>query len=84
MTTTTLNISLTEQLKQKAQERVSTGDFSTPSDYIRHLIRQDITQNEEDQMLRFLLQEGIDSGVSPKSKKQIYSELREHIKTKTA
>jgi antitoxin ParD1/3/4 len=41
MTMTSLNISLPDALKAYVEERVATGDFGTPSEFIRNLIRQD-------------------------------------------
>lgn len=36
-----LNISLPEALKQYVERQVHSGDWGTPSEYIRELIRQD-------------------------------------------
>lgn len=41
MAMTSLNISLPDPLKAYVEERVSSGDFGTPSEFIRNLIRQD-------------------------------------------
>ena len=38
---TSLNISLPEALKDYVEGQVASGDWSTPSEYIRALIRQD-------------------------------------------
>ena len=38
---TSLNISLPEVLKAYVEGQVATGDWGTPSEYIRELIRQD-------------------------------------------
>ena len=38
---TSLNISLPEALKNYVEGQVASGDWSTPSEYIRELIRQD-------------------------------------------
>ena len=38
---TSLNISLPAPLKQYVESRVSTGDYGTPSEYLRELIRRD-------------------------------------------
>jgi len=38
---TSLNISLPEALKQYVEGQVASGDWGTPSEYIRELIRQD-------------------------------------------
>ena len=41
MPMTSLNISLPEALKEYVDGQVATGDWSTPSEYVRELIRQD-------------------------------------------
>ena len=41
MAITSLNISLPEPLKQYVEGQVASGDWGTPSEYIRELIRQD-------------------------------------------
>ena len=38
---TSLNISLPEALKEYVEGQVATGDWGTPSEYVRELIRQD-------------------------------------------
>jgi antitoxin ParD1/3/4 len=41
MAMTSLNISLPEALKQYVAGQVASGDWGTPSEYVRELIRQD-------------------------------------------
>ena len=41
---TTLNISLPDPLRTYVEERVNSGEFGTPSDFIRNLIRQEREQ----------------------------------------
>ncbi|MFZ0743713.1 MAG: hypothetical protein WAM85_04865 [Terracidiphilus sp.] len=41
MAMTSLNISLPDPLKAYVEDRVASGDFGTPSEFIRALIRQD-------------------------------------------
>jgi antitoxin ParD1/3/4 len=41
MAMTSVNISLPEPLKQYVEGQVAAGDWGTPSEYIRELIRQD-------------------------------------------
>jgi antitoxin ParD1/3/4 len=44
MAMTSLNISLSDPLKAYVEDQVASGDFGTPSEYIRNLIRQDKEQ----------------------------------------
>jgi antitoxin ParD1/3/4 len=52
MPMTSLNISLPEALKEYVEGQVASGDWGTPSEYVRELIRQD-----KDRRLRDLEQE---------------------------
>lgn len=42
----TLNVSLPEQLKNWVTQQVGTGKYSSASDYLRDLIREDIRDQE--------------------------------------
>lgn len=44
MAMTSMNISLPDPLKAYVEDRVSSGDFGTPSEFVRNLIRQDKEQ----------------------------------------
>jgi antitoxin ParD1/3/4 len=57
MAMTSLNISLPDPLKAYVEERVASGEFGTPSEFIRNLIRQDKEQQRsrlETQLLEAL------------------------------
>ena len=60
MSTTTLNISLPEALKEHVQKRVAEGAFSNASDFVRALIRLDKEQQEKRAALRHAIAVGID------------------------
>ena len=61
MAMASLNISLPQSLKDYVEDRVSVGGYSTPSEYLRELLRQDQKQRTEDK-LEMLLLEGLESG----------------------
>jgi antitoxin ParD1/3/4 len=56
-----MNISLPESLKGFVDTQVQTGGYSTSSEYIRDLIREDQKRKLE-QKLSLLLLEGMESG----------------------
>jgi antitoxin ParD1/3/4 len=60
MSTTTLNISLPEALKEHVQKRVAEGDFSNASDFVRALIRLDKEQQDKLAALRSAVAIGIE------------------------
>ena len=61
MTMTSMNISLPDGLKDYVKERVAEGEYSTPSDFVRHLIRADMQRRGRQKLERVLL-EGLSSG----------------------
>lgn len=78
---TSLNISLPEALKEYVEGQVATGDWGTPSEYIRELIRQD-----KERRLGNLEQELVAAAKGPKieiplaeiRRKGLIGALREH------
>lgn len=57
-----MNISLPEKMRDWVQTQIQSGKYSSSSDYLRDLIRQD--QKKKDQIKRFQLAitEGLESG----------------------
>ena len=58
-----MNISLPDPLKQFVEGQISTGRYSSASEYVRELIRADEKQKAADQ-LEALLLEGLNSAES--------------------
>lgn len=82
MAMTSLNISLPDPLKAYVEDRVSSGDFGTPSEFIRNLIRQDKEQRRsrlESELLDALQSEQL--AISPEDWKDrnIVAVLREKL-----
>jgi antitoxin ParD1/3/4 len=61
MSMTSLNISLPSSLKEFVETTVQENGFSTPSEYIRNLVRDDQKRRTEEK-LEILLLEGLNSG----------------------
>ncbi|KAF1016075.1 type II toxin-antitoxin system ParD family antitoxin [Stenotrophomonas sp. S41] len=57
----TMNISLTDPLKQFVDEEVREGGYSSTSDYVRDLIRQR-QRSKAEELLKKLIAEGLASG----------------------
>jgi antitoxin ParD1/3/4 len=70
---TSLNISLPEPLKEFIQVETKRGGFSTPSEYVRHLLREAQKRQAEEHLERLLL-EGMKSG-KPISRKVVMERL---------
>jgi antitoxin ParD1/3/4 len=80
MAMTSLNISLPEALKEYVEGQVVSGDWSTPSEYIRELIRQDKERrmgNLEQDLLAATKGKMIEVSVADIRKKGLMATLRE-------
>lgn len=80
-----LNISLPEALKDYIEGQVKSGDWSTPSEYIRELIRQDKERrlrNLEQDLLSAVKSERIEIPVAEIRKKGLVAALRERPQRK--
>jgi antitoxin ParD1/3/4 len=71
MPQSSMNISLPESLRSYVESRVKSGDYSTPSEFVRDLIRRDREQEEIEQKLL----EGLESPSIPVGK-DFWKELR--------
>lgn len=82
MTTTSMNISLPEPLKEFVKQRVAEEHYSNPSDYVRALIREDQKRRDEKKLDELLLA-GIRSGsreLTRKDWQQLKGEILASIK----
>src|SRR5437016_13287820 len=80
MPMTSLNISLPEVLKAYVEGQVATGDWGTPSEYIRELIRQDKERrvaNLEQELLAAAKGPKIEVSINEIRKQGLISALRE-------
>jgi antitoxin ParD1/3/4 len=78
---TSLNISLPEPLKQYVETQVASGDWGTPSEYIRELIRQDKERrlhSLEQDLLAAARGAKIELAVAEIRKKGLVAALRAH------
>jgi antitoxin ParD1/3/4 len=83
--TSTMTISLPEDLKRFVKQRSRTAHYGTPSDYIRGLIREDLKRLEEERLEQELLK-GLASGngipMTPDAWKRLKAEAAKMIKSK--
>jgi len=71
----TINISLPDHLKDFVEDQVGSGRFSSVSEYIRDLIRDDEKRRAQDK-LEALLMEGLQSGQPTEMTKQDWDGIR--------
>ena len=74
-----LNVSMPDELRQFVDKRTKEGHFSTPTEYVRHLIREDQKRRAEDRLERLLL-ESLDSGDFEEVTPEFFNRLRSLIK----
>jgi len=79
----TMNVSLTDPLKQFVDEEVREGGFSSTSDYVRDLIRQRQRRKAED-ALRARLLEGLNSGAATPMEPDFFDKMRERAHARVA
>lgn len=72
----TMNISLPEKMKDWVEAQAATGRWSNSSDYVRDLIRRDQERATAIAELNALIQEGLDSGISPHTPEEVFEEAR--------
>ena len=80
-----LNISLPEPLKAYVEDRVSAGDYGTPSEFIRNLIRQDKEQRRsrlESELLDALLSKELQIAPEELNGRSLISVLGEKLNSK--
>ncbi|MCK9215846.1 MAG: type II toxin-antitoxin system ParD family antitoxin [Rhodoferax sp.] len=72
MSTVTMNISLTDDLKAFVDARIQARGYRSTSEYMRDLVRRDEERASEERF-KELIQAGLDSGPDPRS----WEDLRE-------
>jgi antitoxin ParD1/3/4 len=77
-----MNISLPEELKEFAEEQTKHG-FSTPSEYVRELIREDRKRKAKEK-LEALLLEGLNSGDPIRVDAEFWTDLRQEAVARLA
>jgi antitoxin ParD1/3/4 len=86
MSTATMNVSLSNSLKEYVKGRVNKEErYSTPSDYVRSLIREDQKKHAENSLEQLLL-DGLRSGpgirMNPREWKKLWAEVDAQIRNK--
>jgi antitoxin ParD1/3/4 len=83
MAMTSLNISLPEALKEYVEGQVASGDWGTPSEYVRELIRQDKERrlsNIEQDLIAAAKGPKIELSVTEIRKKGLVAAIRERTR----
>jgi antitoxin ParD1/3/4 len=80
MKTTRKTITLSEQQDAWVKARIESGDYTNDSEYFRDMIRRDQQESSEMAALKKAVREGLDSGISKRSVKEIWQEVEHRHK----
>lgn len=80
---TSLNVSLPKALKEYIEGQVSGGAYSTPSEYVRELIRADQKRRTREKVEAALF-EGLNSGPATEIGRDYWARKRKELRRKTA
>ena len=72
------SITITDRQEQWIRAQVASGDYGSDSEYFRTLIRRDQERNATFRALEEAIREGVDSGISDKTVKEIWAEAEQH------
>jgi len=73
----TLNISMTDRMREWIDTQVKVGEYANASDYIRDLIRHDVRERDR---INIALSAGEKSGQSHRSVKDIAKQTKRKLK----
>jgi len=71
-----MNVSVPDLMKDWCEDQVRQGRYATASDYVRDLIRRDQDKQTGVKALQAAIDEGLTSGISPRSLDEILAEAR--------
>ena len=79
MANSSLHISLSDALKKDALTQVKKRNFSHPTDYVRHLIRQDVLRAKAKAEFTEFIKQGIASPSCGQSPQEMIEELKKNV-----
>jgi antitoxin ParD1/3/4 len=77
---TTMNVSLSDQMKDWVETQVTNGQYHNASEYIRDLIRKDQAEIEKATAFRAAIEQGRKSGISSRGIDKILSDAKAKAK----
>lgn len=80
MPTVRKTITFTEKQDKWIKSRITTGEYTNDSEYIRDLVRRDQQKNAKFSALKAAITEGMESGVSDKSVPDIMKDVEDRMR----
>jgi antitoxin ParD1/3/4 len=82
-TTTSVNISMPEVVREMMKQRMAAGGYENASEYVRHLIREDLKKAAERKLEQELI-DGENSGPPQRVNEEWWRQLRAEIAARRA
>lgn len=76
------SITISDRQEQWIRAQVASGDYGSDSEYFRTLIRRDQERNATFRALKEAVQEGVESGVSDRTVKEIWAEAEQRYEAR--
>ena len=76
------SITVTDRQQQWIRAQVASGEYGSDSEYFRDLIRRDQEQDARFRALKIAILEGLESGVTDKTVKEIWAEAEVRYRAK--
>ena len=73
-------ISFTDQHDAWIKSRIASGQYASDSEYVRDLIRRDQQENEQFLSLKSAITQGLNSGISDRSVKEIMQDVEQRLR----
>ena len=73
-------LSFTDQQDAWIKARIASGDYASDSEYVRDLIRRDQQENEKFLTLKAAISDGLASGESTRSVKDIMQDVEQQLR----
>ena len=74
------SITVTDRQEQWIRAQIANGEYGNDSEYVRDLIRRDQEQNAQFRALKEAIQDGLKSGVSDKTVKEVWAEAEQRYR----
>ena len=74
------SITVTDRQEQWIRAQIASGEYGNDSEYVRDLIRRDQKQNSQFRALKEAIQDGLESGGSDKTVKEIWTEAEQRYR----
>jgi antitoxin ParD1/3/4 len=74
-----ISISMTDGMHDYVQARVKAGEYNNTSEYFRDLVRRDQENAAKYAALKQAIQDGLDSGISPRTPQEIMQAVKDRV-----